>query len=160
MSNEAVNKARDAERLAHARAINKASDKHAHARTLIREAYYEEFAAELRKSIDSLRKRKPVDPHYMIGGQTHPTIAASFAFEELYAMLDKYEEKPYCGIFVEGNFVEWANPESELRHAQMPGDHEYNVYKISVRTANENGWVLPAKTYAETYVHYHQKGDV
>lgn len=151
-------KARKAARLVHARCINKASDKRSHGLQLLRESYQEQFAAELQQAIDSLCARKPADPHYMIGGQTHPTIARSFAIEELVALLDKYEEKPYRGIFIDGNFVEWANEESETRHAQ--GQSEYFVYGISVRTANENGWVLPDQTYAETYVRYHERQDV
>ena len=151
-------KARKAQRLAYARGNNRANDKFYHGQQLIRESYEEQFANELQQAIHDLCARKPADPHYMIGGQTHPTIALSFAIEELVAMLDKYERKPYRGIFIEGNFVEWANPESETRHAQ--GQSEYDVHAISVRTANENGWILPSQTYEETYVRMHQLGDV
>lgn len=96
-----------------------------------------EFVNELNKSIRDLAARKPADPYYMIGGQTHPTIAVSFALEELIELVDKYEEKPHRAFFGDdGNFIAWYSEqkEADLKQFAVP----YRIMHLSDRLIKEN----------------------
>lgn len=95
-----------------------------------------EFVNELNKSITALVKRKPADPYYMIGGQTHPTIPVTFAIEELLGMVDKYEEKPHRAFFGEdGNFIAWYSEQKEADLKQF--GVTYMVMRLSDRLVKE-----------------------
>lgn len=105
-------------------------------------ALKKQFVDELETAMSALRARRPADPHYRIGGQTHPTIAVSFALEELIALVDKYEEKPHRAFFgADGNFIAWYSGPKELDLKQM--QVEYFIVNLSDRLVKENGFPKP-----------------
>lgn len=100
------------------------------------------FVADAEAAVQALVKRKPADPYYMIGGQTHPTIAKSFAIEELDYLIDKYEEKPHKAVYDQnGNFAFWYSKATKQKVFDSAG--ELTVHKLSDRTVKERGLTLP-----------------
>lgn len=100
------------------------------------------FVADAEAAIQALVKRKPADPYYMIGGQTHPTIATSFAVEELEYLMDKYEEKPHKAVYDQnGNFAFWYSKDTKQKVFDSAGD--LTVHKLSDRIVKERGLKLP-----------------
>lgn len=105
-------------------------------------ALKKQFVDELETAMSALRARRPADPYYMIGGQTHPTIAVSFALEELIALVDKYEEKPHRAFFgADGNFIAWYSAAKERDLKQMQVEHF--IVNLSDRIVKENGFPKP-----------------
>lgn len=101
-----------------------------------------EFVNDLQTVLSSLRARKPVDPDYRISGQTFPTVTKDFVAEEITALLDKYEEKPYEAMYDEnGNFLAWHD--SKKAKAFKHGGVKFTVHKLSLRIVRERGLHLP-----------------
>jgi hypothetical protein len=100
------------------------------------------FVVDIEAALLAIIKRKPADPYYMVGGQTHPTITKPFVAEELEYLLDKYEEKPHKAVYDQnGNFAFWYSKATKQKVFDSAG--ELTVHKLSDRTVKERGLKLP-----------------
>jgi len=114
--------------------------KHSEAYALLRD----EFVKDLNSALDAINKRKPADPFYLVGGQTHPTITKEFVAEELVYLLDKYEEKPYKAVYDQnGNFAFWYSKATKQK--VFDSDGGLTVHNLSLRTVKERGLALPVQ---------------
>lgn len=113
-------------------------ERHKEAYALMRD----EFVRDINNALKAINERKPADPFYLVGGQTHPTITKEFVAEELVYLLDKYEEKPYRAVYDEnGNFAFWYNEENKQEVFDSAG--RLTVHRLSERLCKERGHGLP-----------------
>lgn len=113
-------------------------EKHKEAYALMRD----EFVRDINSALDAINNRKPADPYYLVGGQTHPTITKEFVAEELVYLLDKYEAKPFRAVYDENaDFVFWYNEENKQQVFDSVG--RLTVHHLSARTVKERGLTPP-----------------